>query len=95
MLLWGGRAIRKATGDQVHYCSHDVIECLNLATSEWNQQRAISNNPQSDIPHRCLNAGIGVVQNRDIYQFGGVYPASDGHRVYSSDVHKLDGFTLE
>ena len=86
--------MRESTGDQF-FCSQDVIECLNLSTSEWNQRRAISSIPQSDIPHPCEDARIGVVQNRDIYQFGGLYASSDGRRVYLNDVHKLDGSTLE
>ncbi|XP_065841682.1 uncharacterized protein [Oscarella lobularis] len=94
MLLWGGKAMRESTGEKF-YCCQDVIECLNLSTSEWNQRRAISNIPQSDIPHPCSHARIGVVQNRDIYQFGGGYFSSDDRRVYSNDVHKLDGSTLE
>ncbi|XP_065841442.1 uncharacterized protein [Oscarella lobularis] len=94
MLLWGGEAMRESTGEKF-FCSQDVIECLNLSTSEWNQRRAISNIPQSDIPHPCRNARIGVVQNRDIYQFGGFYFSSDRRRVYSNDVHKLHGSTLE
>ena len=87
--------MRESTGD-LFFCSQDVIECLNLSTSEWNERRAISSIPQSDIPHPCLYARIGVVQNRDIYQFGGWYFSSDqGRPVYSNDVHKLDGLTLE
>ena len=88
--------MRESTGD-LFFCSQDVIECLNLSTSEWNQRRPISNIPQSDIPHpHCRNARIGVVQNRDIYQFGGGYYSSDqGRVVYLNDVHKLDGLTLE
>ena len=85
--------MRESTGEKF-FCSQDVIECLNLSTSEWNERRAISNIPQSDIPHPCVCARIGVVQNRDIYQFGGYY-SSDGRLVYSNDVHKLDGLTLE
>ena len=53
--------MRESTGKKF-YCSQDVIECLNLSTSEWNQRRAISNNPQSDTPHPCVDARIGVVQ---------------------------------
>ena len=86
--------MRESTGKKF-LCSQDVIECLNLSTSEWNQRRAISNIPQSDIPHPCVGAQIGVVQNRDIYQFGGFYFSSDGRPVYLKDVHKLDGLTLE
>ena len=94
MLLWGGRAMREWTGEK-YLCSTNVIECLNLATSEWNQRRAISNIPDSDIPHPCVHAQIGVVQNRDIYQIGGSYISSDGRHVFSNDIHKLDGSTLE
>ena len=94
MLLWGGKAMRESTGDRF-YCSQDVIECLNLSTSEWNQRRAVSSIPDSDIPHPCEDARIGVVQNRDIYQFGGFYFSSDGREVSLNDVHKLDGSTLE
>ena len=94
MLLWGGKATRESTGKKF-LCSQDVIECLNLSTSEWNKRRVISNIPQSDIPHPCINARIGVVQNRDIYQFGGRYKSSDGRLVFLNDVHKLDGSTLE
>ena len=83
--------MRELTGKKF-YCSHDVIECLNLSTSEWNKRLAIS---QSDIPHPCIHAQIGVVQNRDIYQFGGFYLSSDDRPVYLNDIHKLDGSTLE
>ena len=86
--------MRESTGEK-YLCSQDVIECLNLSTSKWNQRRAISNIPQFDIPHPCVDARIGVVQNRDIYQFGGGYESSDGRLVYFNDVHKLDGSTLE
>ena len=58
-----------------------------------NEQYRIS--PDSDIPHPHVHAQIGVVQNRDIYQFGGGYLSSDGRRVFSNDVHKLDGLTFE
>ena len=86
--------MRDSTGEKF-FCSQDVIECLNLSTSEWNQRRAISNISQFDIPHPCVCARIGVVQNRDIYQFGGGYLSSDDRLVFSNDVHKLDGLTLE
>ena len=45
--------------------------------------------------HVPMHARIGVVRNRDIYQFGGYYYSSDGRPVYSKDVHKLDGSTFE
>ena len=93
MLVWGGVAVRESTGKN-YLCSPDLIECLNLSTSEWNQRRATSNSP-SDLPHPCLGARIGVVQNRDIYQFGGQYSSSPGHVVFFNDVHKLNGLTLE
>ncbi|XP_065845649.1 uncharacterized protein [Oscarella lobularis] len=94
MLVWGGGAVRESTGD-LYLCSQDVMECFNLLTSQWNERRATSNS-QSDLPHPCLDARIGVVQNQDIYQFGGVYFSSDqGRDVYLNDVHKLDGSTLE
>ena len=94
MLLWGGEAVRESTGEQ-YVCLPDLIECFNLLTSQWNERRATSNSP-SDLPQPCLYARIGVVQNRDIYQFGGVYFSSDQARsVYSNDIHKLDGSTLE
>ena len=85
--------MRESTGKK-YYCSRDLIECFNLLTSQWNQRRATSKSP-SDPPHPCEDARIGVVQNRDIYQFGGLYSASDGRLVYFNDVHKLDGSTLE
>ena len=85
--------MRESTGEK-YLCSPDLIECFNLLTSQWNERRATSNSP-SDLPHPCVNARIGVVQNRDIYQFGGGYYSSDGRLVYSNDVHKLDGLTLE
>ena len=94
MLLWGGLAVRESTGEN-YLCSPDLIECFNLLTSQWNERRATSNSP-SDLPHSCVYPRIGVVQNRDIYQFGGHYLSSDqGRPVYSNDVHKLDGLTLE
>ena len=93
MLLWGGVAVREWTGEQ-YLCSPELIECFNLLTSQWNERRATSNSP-SDLPHPCEDARIGVVQNRDIYQFGGVYLSSDRRRVFLNDVHKLDGLTLE
>ena len=93
MLVWGGGAVRESTGKN-YLCSPDLMECFNLLTSQWNERRATSNSP-SDLPHPCLFARIGVVQNRDIYQFGGRYFSSDGRAVYSNDVHKLDGLTLE
>ena len=86
--------MRESTGEKF-YCSQDVIECLNLSTSEWNERRAISNIPKSDIPHPCICAGIGVVQNRDIYQFGGAKFSSFRRPVFLNDLHKLDGSTLE
>ena len=52
-----------------------------------------SNSP-SDMPHPCSDSRIGVVQNRDIYQFGGSY-FTDGRRAFSSDLHKLDDLTFE
>ena len=95
MLLWGGKATREATGEKF-YCSSDRIECLNLETSEWSRKRAISKIADSDAPHPCVHAQVGVVHNRDIYQFGGVYNSScDGLRLYFDDIHKLDGSTLE
>ena len=75
-------------------CSHDLIHCFNLLTSQWNERRTTSNSP-SDLPHPCSGARIGVVQNRDIYQFGGAYKLFDGRNVFSSDLHELDGLTLE
>ena len=93
MLVWGGLAVRESTGEE-YACSPDLMECLNLSTNEWNERRATSNSP-SDFPHPCLDARIGVVQNRDIYQFGGFTFSSDGREVYLNDVHKLDGSTLE
>ena len=93
MLLWGGEAVRESTGEK-YLCSPDLIECFNLLTSQWNERRATSNSP-SDLPHTCGGARIGVVQNRDIYQFGGDYFSSDRRPVFSNDVHKLDGLTLE
>ena len=93
MLLWGGFAVRESTGEK-YFCSPDLIECFNLLTSQWNERRATSNSP-SDLPHSCLGARIGVVQNRDIYQFGGEYFSSDGRDVCLNDVHKLVGLTLE
>ena len=94
MLVWGGVAVRESTGKN-YLCSPDLMECFNLLTSQWNERRATSNSP-SDLPHPCRNARIGVVQNRDIYQFGGGYSSSDqGRDVYLNDVHKLDGSTLE
>ena len=93
MLVWGGGEVRESTG-QKYLCSPDLIECFNLLTSQWNERRATSNSP-SDLPQPCTNARIGVVQNRDIYQFGGGYRSSDGRPVYLNDVHKLDGSTLE
>ena len=93
MLMWGGGAVRESTGEK-YYCSPDLMECFNLLTSQWNERRATSNSP-SDLPHPCINAQIGVVQNRDIYQFGGGYKSSDRRLVYFNDVHKLDGSTLE
>ena len=94
MLLWGGLAEREATGE-TYMCSHDLIECFNLLTSEWNQRRATFNS-QSDLPHQCFHAQIGVVQNRDIYQFGGRYKSSSDDRFrYFNDVYKLDGSTLD
>ena len=93
MLLWGGMAVRESTGD-IYMCSHDLIECFNLLTSRWNQRRAASNSP-SDLPHPCANARIGIVQNQDIYQFGGVYKLFNGRDLFSSDIHELDGLTLE
>ena len=85
--------MRESTGEN-YLCSPDLIECFNLLTSQWNERRATSNSP-SDLPHPFFHARIGVVQNRDIYQFGGIYFSSDGRRVFSNDVHKLDGSTLE
>ena len=94
MLLWGGEAMVATTGEK-YLCPPHLIECFNLATSEWTQRRAISNMPDFDIPRPCLSARIGVVQNRYIYQFGGGYRLPNGCRVYSNNVHKLDGLTLE
>ena len=85
--------MNEATGDQ-QACPLDQIECFNLSTSQWNQRGATSSRP-SDIPGPCLNARIDVVQNRDIYQFGGDHPASNGRHVYGNDFHKLNGLTLE
>ena len=94
MLVWGGVEMEESTGKN-YWCFPDLIECFNLLTSQWNERRATSNSP-SDLPHSCLYARIGVVQNRDIYQFGGSYFSSDqGHHVYLNDVRKLDGSTLE
>ena len=93
MLVWGGFAVRESTGEK-YLCSPDLMECFNLLTSQWNERRATSNSP-SDLPQPCGNARIGVVQNQDIYQFGGSYHSSDGRDVYLNDVHKLDGSTLE
>ena len=93
MLLWGGIAVRESTGEKF-VCFPDLIECFNLLTSQWNERRATSNSP-SDLPHPCAGARICVVQNRDIYQFGGFYLSYDFRSVYSNDVHKLDGSTLE
>ena len=95
MLLWGGIAARESTGE-LYVCSHDLIHCFNLLTSQWNERRTTSNSP-SDLPHPCSGARIGVVQNRDIYQFGGggTYKSSDGRNILLNDLHKLDGLTLE
>ncbi|XP_065841745.1 uncharacterized protein [Oscarella lobularis] len=94
MLVWGGFAVRESTG-KMYVRSPELIECFNLLTSQWNERRATSNSP-SDLPHPCFHARICVVQNRDIYQFGGFYFSSDqGRLVYLNDVHKLDGSTLE
>ena len=93
MLLWGGVAIRESTWEK-YACSPRVIECFNLLTSQWNQRRATSSS-SFDLPHPCLDARIGVVQDRDIYQFGGAYTSSEGNLSYSNDVHKLDGVTLK
>ena len=93
MLVWGGVAVRESTGEK-YYCSPVLIECFNLLTSQWNERRATSKSP-SDLPHPCIHPRIGVVQNRDIYQFGGYYLSSDDRDVYLNDVHKLDGSTLE
>ena len=93
MLVWGGIAVRESTVVKF-YCSPDLMECFNLLTSQWNERRATSNSP-SDLPHPCLHARIGVVQNQDIYQFGGHYLSSDRRPVFLNDVHKLDGLTFE
>ena len=85
--------MRESTGEG-YLCSPDLIECFNLLTSQWNEQGATSNSP-SDLPQPCAHARIGVVQNRDIYQFGGEYSSSDGRHVFLNDVRKLDGSTLE
>ena len=86
--------VKESTGEN-YYFSPDLIECFNLLTSQWNERRATSNSP-SELPHPCRNARIGVVQNRDIFQFGGLYKSSDqGRPIYLNDVHKLDGLTLE
>ena len=92
MLLWGGVSVEESTGDE-YYCSPDVIECFDLFTGQWNRRQASSDSP-SDLPHPCSDSRIGVVRNRDIYQFGGSY-FTDGRRAFSSDLHKLDGLTLE
>ena len=93
MLLWGGAAVRESTGAH-YFCSLEFIECFNLLTSQWSRRRATSTSP-SDLPHPCLDARIGVVQNRDIYQFGGSYSSPHGRYVFLNDVHKLDGSTFE
>ncbi|XP_065846025.1 uncharacterized protein [Oscarella lobularis] len=93
MLLWGGVALRETTGEK-YACSLNVIECFNLSTSQWNQRRATSNSP-SDLPPPSYFARVGVVQNRAIYQFGGIHRLSDGRPVYLNDFHKLNGSTLE
>ena len=91
MLLWGGTAVKEATGEK-YLCSHELIECFNLSTSEWNQRRGKAEN-SSDLPHPCCGARIAVIHDRDIYQFGGLC-LLDGRRVFPNDVHKLDGLTL-
>ena len=84
--------MEESTGEE-YFCSPDVIESFDLLTREWYRRRATSNSP-SDMPHPCSDSRIGVVQNRDIYQFGGSY-FTDGRRAFSSDLHKLDGLTFE
>ena len=92
MLLWGGAVVNEA--EVTYFCSHDLIECFNLLTSQWNQRRATVKSP-SDLPPLCANAKIGFVQNRDIYQFGGYFKSSEGRSFYWNDFHKLDGSTLQ
>ena len=93
MLLWGGRAVRESTGE-AYLCSPNAIECFNLLTSQWNQRQATSDSA-SDLPQPCVQARIGVVQNQDIYQFGGGYSSPDGRRVFLNEVHKLNASTFE
>ena len=85
--------MRESTGEK-YACSPNVIECFNLSTSQWNQRQATSSSP-FDLPPPCSFARVGVVRNRDIYQFGGIHGSSDGRLVYSSDIHMLDGSTFE
>ena len=94
MLLWGGAAPAREEKGGTITCPPDLIECFNLLTCQWKQRRATSKSP-SDIPPPCSDVGIGVVQNRHIYQFGGHLFTPESGSVYFNDVHKLDGLTLE
>ena len=92
LLLWGGVGAREDTGE-LCLCYSDLIECFNLLTNQWNQLKATSESP-FDIPHPCSAARIGVVEKRDIYQFGGRHSSPYRRRIYASGVYKLDGSRL-
>ena len=94
MLLWGGVALREASGE-TYFCSPDLIESFNLLTNQWTQRRATSRNA-FNRPLPCQYPAIGVVQNRNIYQFGGIYfSPSSRNPVFRQDLYKLALSTLE
>lgn len=92
MLLWGGLTKRE-TG-QVRFLSNESIESFNLCTNEWSERQSTWNSP-SDVPVPSNGATSAVVNDRYVYQYGGMYDSSSGDTIFCDRLYKLDGFTLK
>ena len=91
MLLWGGLT-RRETGE-VELLSNESIESFNLCTNEWSERQSTWDSP-SDVPVPSKAATIAVVNDRYVYQYGGMYSSSNDS-IFCDRLYKLDGFTLK